>query len=295
MSREKKRMHVSYEVERKVLSGENIEEIIVSFPRKLRQSQVTSLYTTLKENEHFDTPIVVNRTYEEGKEIIDYIDGNHRKEAMKKYFMENPDKEIEVIYFVYDNLSKEEMKKVYSKWNKQVRQSPQDLINLYKNDIEQLQLILHNCKASIYASKGRKIPVHYLVDAYIYAKQGSDSPNSLNPFDRVEEMKEFTRIDTMILTQFSNFMQEVFNPSGAEKFADLPAFKTTLIKVMFRIWYRNHKRIPRKKLVRRIKSKIANDAVLLNTYSQGGNKIVVDAFDFFLKKLNDKLKTTMYI
>ena len=291
----KKIMEPDFKVEMKTLNKDNIDELKVYKPRKIRPSQVKSVLRDLRKEQHFDVPLVINRVEEGGKTVIKGIDLAHRKEAMKQYFKENPEVSIKVVIIVYSNLDDIGMKKVFAKWNMQAKQSPQDYINLFKDNIPFIDEILIQCHSSIYSNKYTTIPINSLFDAYEYARQESNSPINLKPDERVEKMMEITGTDARILIMFSNFMQNVFNPFNAKDFGRLPAFKTTLLKVLFRIWYRNWQRIPRKRFISRITSRIARDSTIMELGTRSGNKAVYDVYGTCMNQLNNGLKTKKYI
>ena len=74
--------------------------------RDTRTAVVSRLHRLLEDGSHFETPLVANRlngTYR-------LLDGNHRGEAIERYFANHPERKVEVVVFYYENLNPDEEK-----------------------------------------------------------------------------------------------------------------------------------------------------------------------------------------
>ena len=72
-----------------VLNKDNIHNLIVKNPRRLREKQVMSILRALEMDEHFDVPFVINVN-----SSTNVIDAMHRKEALIRYFENHPNNQV---------------------------------------------------------------------------------------------------------------------------------------------------------------------------------------------------------
>ena len=73
-----------YEVKDMTLGKADMALLELVNPRQIRKTQVNSIVRSLKQGEHFDSPLVVN--VNNGTKTVRVLDGGHRAEALKKYF-----------------------------------------------------------------------------------------------------------------------------------------------------------------------------------------------------------------
>ena len=108
--------------------------------RQLRNSQVNNVLRALKQDEHFDSPFVIN--VNNGIKRIRIIDGGHRTRALQKYFELFPNAKVKVKLIVYKDLTDAEERAVYTKWNIGVKQTLDDFINAYKMEMPEFESLL---------------------------------------------------------------------------------------------------------------------------------------------------------
>lgn len=119
-----------------VIDSKNINKFeVLADRRMIRNSQVKKILKTLKKGGHFESPIVVN---EKGKKWR-IIDGNHRIEAMKGFFIKFPEKKIEVNFAVYRDLSEIEERDVFRIWNVGMKQTPDDFLQVHASEVPILE------------------------------------------------------------------------------------------------------------------------------------------------------------
>jgi len=119
---------------RVVVDKDNINELFVHLAsrRDLRNAQVNSVKKLLEQGSHWESPFVANKV----GEIYRLIDGNHRKAALEQYLMKHPQRKVDVQICYYEDLSEEEEKQYYRRWNVGAKQSANDFIQLHWQDLE---------------------------------------------------------------------------------------------------------------------------------------------------------------
>lgn len=203
--------------------------------RKLRQPQVERIYNVLKSGKHFESPIVVNQR---GKKLR-IIDGGHRITAMNKYFDTFPDKEVEINMALYTELDDTSEAEVFGVWNKGIKQSPDDYINLKKHEIHIYKLLQdYPCKVSVYSPNEDGIKFKILIGAYMGALF-LNTPNSydanINTF--IEKAKDFGHKDHKFLTRFMEGFISVFgSPNNKNSFSSYVVFNS-IMRVYFDNFY----------------------------------------------------------
>jgi len=121
-------------VQKVVLNRDNMNMfVLLANRRDIKNSHVSKLYKVLAEGSNFESPLVAN-LYSR-KRVYALLDGNHRYEAMKKYFDKFPERKVEIYLIFYTDLSPEEEKEEYTKWNSGKRQSTNDFIQAYWDTI----------------------------------------------------------------------------------------------------------------------------------------------------------------
>lgn len=202
--------------------------------RKIRPAQVKRIYKILKEGKHFEAPIVVN----EIKNKMRILDGAHRVTAMEMFLNEFPDKSIEVNMATYRDLTPEEEMDVFQIWNKGIKQSPDDYLNLRKDEMPIYNSLQNSfpCKVPIYSPQGDGIKFKTLIGAYL----GAIHFNSPNAYDShmdtfIDKTAELGGKDHKFLTRFmEGFITSFGVPSNNNQFSSYVPF----IAIM-RIYYDN--------------------------------------------------------
>jgi hypothetical protein len=113
---------------------------------------------------------------ESKKPLFRIIDGNHRIEAIKRFLSHNPEKKIELNVAVYKELDKVEENEMFERWNKGLRQTSDDFVNLNASDLFILKLINKSfpVSTSIYGGP-TVVKIAPMLKAYLGAKY-SNSP-----------------------------------------------------------------------------------------------------------------------
>jgi len=194
--------------------------------RDIRTSVVNKLLKVLESEEHFETPLVSNRV--SGKDRL--LDGNHRYLAMEKYFERHPQRKVEVWLFNYNNLTAEEEKKEYTKWNLGTKQSANDFIKQYWDDFEIVNSFKNfPIKVLPTWSAPGAIEFKMLMQGYM----GNTSKGTM---DFIESCKELGLSDAKVMKSFLMDYQAVFGvPDRRNMHYKKPVFTS-----LFNIWLNNH-------------------------------------------------------
>ena len=159
-----------YEIQNLIINDANLNnfEIIEDERRAIRLSQVNKIESSMGQNGggHFDVPIVLNK--KEGKYRI--VDGNHRYEAIKKRIAKDAAFKIIVCACVYHNLTRDEERKLYSKWSSPIKENADDFLQQYWKTVPLGDKILAELPVAIYQSE-HKMSLRNFMNAYFNAKR----------------------------------------------------------------------------------------------------------------------------
>ena len=212
----------------------NIEDFeLLPNHRQLREAQIVRIHTQLKHGQHFESQIVVNQR---GKKMR-IIDGGHRINAISRFLDEFPEKQIEINMAIYKDLTDDEELKIFGLWNKGINQSPDDYLNLRKEEIPILKLFEKDfpCKVTIYSPQDG-IKFKSLISAYLGALL-LQKPNSYdNKIDKIiEKAKTLGHRDHRFLKSFIEGFINVFGTPNKKN----PFSSYVLFTAFMRIYYDN--------------------------------------------------------
>lgn len=274
---------LDYTIEMAYITKKSAESLEIINPRKLRKAQIQSLASTLLNGGHFDSCLVVNRKKEYHLNIID---GQHRVMAMRIYFEKYPDSRIQVALVVYRNLTPAEERDVYRKWNISIKQSTDDFINSYKEEIPMFDRLTTEIPCSIYSGP-KTLKLKDLINAYIGSKEqpykGAESRTS---YDFVKYMQQLTESDVDQMKHYFQILHEIFNPNNTKDFHKLSAFKNTVFRALCYLVANNIGPLGESYVKRRMKTILANRAILDQYRRFYGRRSSVDAYLAFKNLLN---------
>jgi hypothetical protein len=278
-----KDLMLSYEMEMAYITKKSSENLDIINPRKLRGAQVDSLTSVLMHGEHFDSCLVVNQ--KKGYRL-NVIDGQHRVMAMRNYFKKYPDARIQVSLAVYKNLTEEEERDIFRKWNVSIKQSTDDFINSYRGSIPMFQRFVTDIPCSIYGTP-KKIKLKDLINAYIgigeHPYKGAESRTT---YDFIRYMKELKDADVDKMKYYFGVLQDIFNPNNAKDFHKLSAFKNVVFRALFYLVANNVDELGDAYVKRRMSTVLANRTILDQYRRYYGRRSSVDAYLAFKNLLN---------
>ena len=275
-------------VRKLLIDSSNIKNFhLLENRRKLRENAVKKLLEKLNRQDSFEAPFVLS---ERKNGEYNLIDGNHRIAAIEKWLEENPDGSIEIWAFVYPGLSKQEEKKMYTEWNQGSKQSTNDFVQQYA---EEIPLIDQLPFCTIYGEK-ETIPFFRLVSAYLAAQAPKFQGGYLGtPWQFVEIAKSMNGQEVNDLTEFMDIfinsfgpLDEKYNINGKTKIN--PFKKTTPLTALMKIWYANRSRINNGEVIKAFK-KLLSDARVNELLSLSGMSACKYAHLQLLNILNENL------
>jgi len=277
-------MEYPYNVKDIVLDKASMSLIDLVNQRQIRESQVNSILSKLKQGCHFDSMFVVN--VNNGTKRIRVLDGGHRTEALKKFFEKKPDAKVRVSMAVYNDLTETEERQVFTKWNLGVKQSVDDFIKSYKVEIPEYETMIEELPVSIYGSKN-KLKLRFVVDAYLSSKTNPYSGGC--GYTRLQWLSVLKNIDYDNIQSMKDtvkIMNTIFNPKDIDDFTRLTAFKFSNFKSVYRLIDVNKVLLGKNYVIKRM-SKILFNHPIMEQYRAGHRQGTVESFHVYKKLLND--------
>lgn len=242
----------------------------VSNRRDLRRGTVNKLFNVLEAGEHFETPYMTN--YIRGKHRL--LDGNHRQEAVIKYLARYPDRKVEIGICYYENLTPEEERREYSRWNAAIKQNTNDFIKAYWATLpvklfEQLRFPI----AIGYKWGSKVIELKLLAQAYFGASTPVFSGGQRDSaMEFVEKLQGLTSDDVRMMKSFMNDYIAVFGTPMQQSLY----YKPTIFLALFRIWMDNKSNFNPEQIQRRFRKLIGHEKIITLS-SKFSHNSVMDA------------------
>jgi hypothetical protein len=164
--------------------------------RILRNAKVQQLKSMIVNGDHFDSPIIINDISTKKR----IIDGQHRINAIREIIKQNPDFVITLLLVVYQNLDKDEEKEIFTRWNSGTRQTGEDIIQIYSDEMPIYDILREKGLVSIYNEPG-KIKFRNIVQPYIQAIDRVPD-RQLKPREFVDKTKHLTKADADKIEKF---------------------------------------------------------------------------------------------
>jgi hypothetical protein len=196
-------LKIKYKFIKFEVNSETISEFqLMERSRLVRTEHVRRLKSMIVNGNHFDSPIIIND--KNGKKRI--IDGQHRLTAIKDILNSCPEFKIYLLLVQYENLSASEEKEMFVKWNSGTRQSSEDFLQIYTDEMPVYDYLRGKGLISIYNEPG-KIKFRNLVQPYIMA-QAKNIMQYLDPKTFIKEAKKLTKDDFEKIENFANEFKE---------------------------------------------------------------------------------------
>lgn len=220
-----------YKIEDFVIDVKSIDQFeIIPNRRQISELQVKKIHGVLLSGENPVGIIIVNKKGGHYR----LIDGNHRVEAIKRFFNyrdAHKDIKIECTLKVYDNLTEEEEREVYSDEANRRNESYEDRLNIYKDTIMFWKLLndpinTFPCKISVYQAKDC-LRFRQLLNALSTIKNNTGTgyyTNYLGKEELIPFAKSLTYDDFLLLKEFLIFFQEIFGKIGKENVYTMAQF-----------------------------------------------------------------------
>lgn len=278
---------LEYKVKKVVMTKTMFESMFAFQPdkRKIRTSQVRVLVNALEEGHTFPG-IAVNDGNQNFPDKLVVIDGNHRDEALRKFFDKHPTARVEVLLFIYSLETEEEERELFRVLNNTVTPSSDDLIQQYKSENGFIKKILSDIpKTHVYGTKFSPIKVRPILVAYFDAVKPDWSASMISGMDLVWKADSEAVSNVRIIKEFLRDYQNWFG----ELSKDNIWMRTTAINVMFRLWYQNKTLMSMDEMQERMRKIINHETVIRGT-AKGGRNATEEFADDILKVLNRQRK-----
>lgn len=211
-----------YKIEQISITYDNIDEFkMIPNRRQISDCHVKKIHGAFLEGKNPVGVLIVNLR---GRDMR-LIDGNHRVEAIKRFYKyKDAHKKIKIdcVLKVYKELNDDEERQVYSDEAKRRNESYEDRLNIYKDTITFWKLLndpinKFPCSVSIYPAK-EGIKFRHILNAFNTSKKSSAGYYSsyLNKEDLVEFAKTLEYDDYVLLKGFMEFFIETFGKVGKE-------------------------------------------------------------------------------
>jgi len=212
-----------YTIENFTIDPVTIDQFeIIPNRRQVSELQVAKIHGVLIAGKNPIGVLIVNKRGGQYR----LIDGNHRIEAIKRFYSYREifkDTKIECILKVYENLTDEEEREVYSDEATRRNESYEDRLNIYKDTIMFWKLLndpvnTFPCKVSIYQAKDvlRFRAILYALSTIKNSTGSGYHPTYLRKEELIPFAKSLTYDDFVLLKEFVSFFQETFGKIGKE-------------------------------------------------------------------------------
>ena len=276
-------MVLNYNIIKTIIDKDSIKKLVIVNPRKIHISQVDSIYKSLMQNKHFDSVFVVNVR----NTITRIIDGNHRIEALKKYFEKHPSKSVEGYFATYNDLTDEQERKIFTRWNISVTQSTDDFINSYKETIPIYSRLISEIPCSVYGSCN-KMKIRDLINAYAAAinkpYRGGKAKTKIDFIQYIQELKDS---DVNIIVKNFEILKTTFDNGNKKDWRNQPAFKNIIFRALYFLVANNVENLGEMYVIRRMRTVLSNRTIMDDYRRYSGRRASIDAYLAFKALLND--------
>lgn len=232
-------IELPYKEVRYVINSKNINEFkVLPNRRSIRNTAVSKINGLFLRGENFDSAISVNK--KNGSYRI--IDGNHRFEAMKRFFnlsKANKDKGIEVSLHVYENLTDEKEREIYDKIQEQNTETISDRLQIHADALVIWKLVKEDFPCKVHNDTSRNgIRFKTLLNTIFCVKNSKDHfvRRSLDRFSVINFAENLTHQDYLDVKDFFQFFINVFGKVDADNIFT----KEILLVPLAHIYYNNY-------------------------------------------------------
>jgi hypothetical protein len=216
-------LRLSYKFIRFEIDNDTIKEFeLMARARKVRTSIVNKLKRIIINGNHFDSPLIINAT--ENKKRI--IDGQHRIKAISEIIQEKPEFKIFVLLIVYTDLTNADEKKIFEKWNSGTRQSGEDFIQIYTDEMPAFDYLSEKGIVSVY-NEPERFKFRNLVQPYIQAQAGNIM-QYIDPQQFIDEVKKLKEEDFKAIEKYANEFKNNLGMGKENKFIKSTPFYALL-------------------------------------------------------------------
>ena len=261
-----------YTTKKFTITPETLERFeIMENRRQIGQSHVSKIHGCMLRGKNPLGVIVVNERNNKWR----LIDGNHRIEAVKKFYgyrKQNREVRIECIVRIYKGLSNDEERELYSDEARRRNESHDDRLTLYRDTITFYKLTQEKryefpCNVSI-SNQKNSLRFRIILDALATVK--SEMRNGYVPsYPNKEEIigfaRELTYDDFIIVKRFVHLFQKVFGNVGKGN----PFTRRQGFVPLFDIFYKNLMNTKDDEVIKRFQLVLGKSDVMMYLNMQG--------------------------
>ena len=261
-----------FTIENYVITPESINKFeMMENRRQIGEGHIQQIHGTLTKGKNPMGVLIVNERNNSWR----LIDGNHRIEAVKRfygYMEDNKKTKIECVVRVYKNLSDDEEREVYSDEAKRKNEFHEDRLNLYKDTITFWKLTQDQrnefpCKVSIYPQQ-HSLRFRTVLDSLCTVKTemtNGYTPKYLRKQDLIVFARDCNFEDLQVMKKFIRIFQEVFGDVSKENiFTRRQGFLP-----LFDIFYKNFRTEKEEKVKERMSLILGRSDILMYLNMQG--------------------------
>ena len=286
---------LGYKTEKFVISKENINKFkIMEDRRAISPAHVKQIHGSLLDGKNPIGVLIVNKIGEDMR----LIDGNHRIEAIRRYFEYKPvygQVKIECTLKVYENLTPTQEREVYTLEAKRKNESHEDRLNLFKDTITFWDLITDKfnefpTEVTIYGAK-KGLKFRSILNAICTMKVSEEkyNPQVLGKEEIVEFAQSLGWDDFNDIKGFIEFFVEIFGEIDADNmFARYPLFAS-----MYDIYIKNKEFKSDKTFNERFERLLAKSE-LINLAQMHRREAHLQIREVMLKHLNKGYSTKVF-
>jgi len=238
--------------------------------RQIGESQVGKIHGVILSKKNPLGVLIVNQI----GNVWRLIDGNHRIEAVKRFYTKESNKSINIEAFVkvYKGLTPDQEREVYSNEAKRKNESHEDRLALYKDTIVFWKLTQDSinrfpCPVTIYPSKNG-LRFRTILDSLATVKTEQKNgyvPRYLAKDSLVEFAQELKYDDLIIIVKFIKVFERVFGKVGTENIFTRRQSFLPLVD----IFYKNFLNTKEDEVVKKFNVLVGKSDILMYLFMQG--------------------------
>lgn len=295
---EKKTFEREYKLERFVITPESIEHFeVMKNRRQISPKHLRQIHGAILSGKNPVGILIINK--KNGMKRI--IDGNHRIEAVKRFYgYKKSHKDVKIVCTlkVYENLTEDEERKVYTDEAKRKSESSEDRLNMYKDSITFWGLLQDNlkqfpCRVTIYPSV-KALKFRTILDALYVSKRDKSkgyAPIYLTKDDIVSFAQEIGFADFVLLKEFVQLFIGVF---GDVNIHNVLCLKQGFVP-LFDIYAKNQANFSKLVIVERFKRILGKADILMNINMGIGRETQQKVRDLMVNHMNHGIHKNLFI
>jgi len=280
---------LKYVAKKITITKKNIDKLVTpKWGRQIYNPNVKRIFSDLKKGIGLHSVFALN---EVNRHYL-LIDGNHRKEAIKKGFKEKIFDSIEIRVHIYKKLSDEKCREIWNIYETKKTQNKSDKYKLYSDEIPVLKKLLKNKNYKIYFNSNSGLGVYPIIrflESYVNKDtnfRGYGCDVVINKAKKLSIITDYIKIEQFI----SDYTKAFEKPCGKDNIF----YMTTPMYILSKIYFyaKEKMNMSRDKIVEKFK-RIKNHTHLYQYMKMGGIGVCDSSYKQFVDVFNSKLRKKM--